>query len=266
MGYGHARRGFPIVWTCGHEGLVHVASGRVASILFELADPSAGDESLPQRLVRACAREVPVSGVGLVLMSDSGLAGVAAATDGLARLMEELQFTVGEGPGVESCHSGRPVLEPDLTSAGSRRWPAFASGALQAGVCAMFALPLRVGSIRLGVLDLYRDVPGGLSPAHLAEALSFADAATAVLLHLQSVARPDRDDVAGIGMHLVEDRAQVHQATGFIAERVDVSMSDALMLLRARAYASDRLVTDLARDVLSGVVQFTRDEDREDGS
>lgn len=252
--------------TCGHEGLARVASGRVAAILFELADPSAGEQSLPQRLVQACAQAVPVSGAGLVLMSAYGPAGLAAATDGLARLMEELQFTLGEGPGVESSRSGRPVLEPDLTSGGSTRWPAFASGALQAGVCAMFALPLRVGSIRLGVLDLYRDAPGALSAANLAEALSFADAATAVLLHLQSVARPDRDAVAGIGMHLVEDRAEVHQATGFIAERIDVSMTDALMLLRARAYSSDRPVTDLARDVLSGVVQFTQGEDREDGS
>ena len=130
----------------------------------------------------------------------------------------------------------------------------------------MFALPLRVGATRLGVLDLYRDEPGALSTRDLAEALSFADAATAILLHLQSQARPDGDDVVGIGMHLVEDRAEVHQATGSIAGRADVSMTDALTLLRARAYASDRLVTDLARDVLSEAVQFSRDEDRPDGS
>lgn len=242
-----------------------MASGRVARILAELADPSADQGPLPQRLVMACAGAVPVTGAGLVLMSASGPAGVAAATDGPARLMEELQFTLGEGPGVESSRSGRPVLEPDLNSAGSRRWPAFASGAVEAGVRAMFALPLRVGAIRLGVLDLYRDAPGALSTRDLAEALSFADAATAILLHLQSQARPDGDDVVGIGMHLVEDRAEVHQATGFIAERADVSMTDALMLLRARAYASDRLVTDLARDILSEVVQFTQGEDRADG-
>ena len=248
------------------KGLVRVTSGRVARILSEVAERSPHEGALPQRLVMACADAVPVTGAGMVLMSAAGPAGVVAATDGPARLMEELQFTLGEGPGVESSRSGRPVLEPDLSSTGSRRWPAFASGALEAGVLAMFALPLRVGAIRLGVLDLYRDAPGALSTADLAEALSFADAATAILLHLQSQARPDRDDVVGIGIHLVEDRAEVHQATGFIAERADVSMTDALTMLRARAYASDRLVTDLARDVLSGVVQFTQGEDRAEGS
>ena len=245
---------------------MRVASGRVAQILSEVADRPADEGGLPQRLVMACADAVPVTGAGMVLMSPAGLEVVVAASGGPARLMEELQFTLGEGPGVESSRSGRPVLEPDLTSTGSRRWPAFAAGALEAGINAMFALPLRVGAIRLGVLDLYRDSPGALSTADLAEALSFADAATAILLHLQSQAHPDGDDVVGIGMHLVEDRAEVHQATGFIAERADVSMTDALTLLRARAYASDRPVTELARDVLSGMVQFTQDEDRANGS
>ena len=250
----------------GAKGVVRVTSARVARILSEVADRSVTQGALPQRLVMACADSVPVTGAGIVLMSAAGPADVAAVTDGPARVMEELQFTLGEGPGVECSRSGRPVLEPDLTSGGSRRWPAFASGALQAGVCAMFALPLRVGAIRLGVLNLYRDAPGALSTAELAEALSFADAATVILLTLQSQADPDHDDVVGIGMHLIEDRAQVHQATGFIAERADVSITDALTLLRARAYASDCLVTDLARDVLSGVVQLTRDEDRQIGS
>ena len=52
---------------------------------------------------------------------------------------------------------------------------------------AAFTFPLQVGAIGLGVLDLYRDRVGALSDAELAEALSFADAATMLLLELQSL-------------------------------------------------------------------------------
>src|SRR5450830_212153 len=121
-------------------------------------------------------------------MTDSGPAGTVAVTDEVASLMEDLQFTLGEGPCVDSSTWGRPVLQPDLATTGPARWPVFSAGALEAGIGAVFALPLRVGGIRLGVLDLYRDRPGALTPHELNEALAHADAATAILLHLQ--ARP----------------------------------------------------------------------------
>jgi hypothetical protein len=127
--------------------------------------------------------------------------------------------------------------------------------ALEAGIRAIFALPLRVGAIRVGVLDLYRDVPGELADAELAEALSFADAATEILLLLQAEASLD-----GLGLGtipVIEDRAEVHQATGMIAVQAGVGMAEALVRLRARAYATDRPILDLAMGVLDGDLTFT---------
>ena len=238
--------------------MVDVSSVRVAQILAGIVDTDAVVASLPDRLVRACTEAVPVTGVGLALMTDAGPAGTVAATDGVAVTMEELQYTLGEGPCIDSSHSGRPVLQPDLAASGPTRWPLFAAGALEAGIRAIFALPLRVGAIRLGVLDLYRDVPGPLTETDLAEALHFADAATAILLHLQAL------DAAGSGNGLVgviEDRAEVHQATGVIAVQADVTLAQALVLLRARAFASERPILSLSRDVLTGAVHFANDED-----
>ncbi len=238
-----------------------MATSRVARILSDVVDPSRGQGALPQRLVAACALAVPVTGVGMVLMNEAGPVGVVSATDGPAAVMEELQFTLGEGPCVDSSRTGRPVLVPDLEVAGPRRWPAFSAGSLDAGIRAIFAFPLRVGAIRLGVLDLYRDVPGVLSTSQLAEALSYADAATAVLLHLQSQSEADGADRP---VPLIEDRAEVHQATGFVSARAGVSMPEALVRLRARAYSSDRPIGALAIDVLSGAVVMGRDDDDDD--
>lgn len=236
-----------------------MASVRVAQILSGVADGSAGVGALPMRLVSACAKALPVTGVGLVLMTDTGPSGVVAVTDGPAATMEELQFTLGEGPCVDSSLTGRPVLQPDLASTGPARWPGFSAGALEAGIRAIFALPLRVGGIRLGVLDLYRDQTGVLSDDELTEALSFADAATTVLLHLQG--QDSLDDPYGGSIRVIEDRAEVHQATGMIAVQAEVGLAQALVLLRARAYAAERPITSLARDVLDRVVRFTNDSE-----
>jgi hypothetical protein len=233
---------------------VSVASRHGAELLSGVLGWTADPGELPAGLLSACARALPVTGVGLALMTDRGPAGTVAATDGSARELEELQFALGEGPCVDASRTGCPVLQADLAVTGPHRWPAFTGGALTAGIRAVFALPLRVGAIPLGVLDLYRDIPGLLSADELKEALSFCDAATLLLLHLQAgtpaVAPP------GHLPPLLDDRAEVHQATGVVSEQAAVGLAEALLLLRARAYAEHRSIGGLAGDVLRGIVEF----------
>ncbi len=227
-----------------------MASTRVAEIVRAAWAESPDGTGLPAGLAAACVRSLPVSGVGLALMTDEGPAGTIAATDGAALELEELQFTLGEGPCVDASQTGRPVLQPDLARTAPLLWPGFAGGALDAGVRAVFAFPLRVGAIRLGVLDLYRDEAGPLSTDDLAEALSLSDAATLLLLHAQA------STAAPIGVPVFDDRAEVHQATGVVSVQAAVGLAEALVLLRARAFADQQPLGELARDVLSGTVDF----------
>jgi hypothetical protein len=191
--------------------------------------------------------------VGLVLRTERGPSATLAATGVAVTLLEELQFTLGEGPTVDAVRTGRLVLQPDLAGSGPGRWPAFAPDALEAGIRAAFALPLLIGTVRLGCLALYRHHVGALSDGELAEALSFGDVATAVLLHVQAAG-------ADGPVTLIEDRAEVHQATGMISVQAGVPLGQALVLLRARAFALDRPITAVAREVLAGVLAFS-DED-----
>jgi GAF domain len=238
-----------------------MAAVRATEILAELAGqtPAEGEPGLPQRLVEACAAALPVSGVGLIVMTDSGPGSILAATDGAARVMEELQFTLGEGPCVDASRERRPVLQPDLEHTAPQRWPAFAAGALDAGIRAIFALPLQVGGIPVGVLDLYRDTDGTLEDAELAEALAFADAATTVLLHLHTGSGPNRMHPGLVA--LVENRAEVHQATGMVSVQAVLGLAEALLLLRAHAYSAERPILDVARDVLARILRFAPEDD-----
>ncbi|MCW2904016.1 MAG: hypothetical protein JWO67_6281, partial [Streptosporangiaceae bacterium] len=184
------------------------------------------------------------------------------ASDSGARQLEELQFTLGQGPCVDASRTGRPVLAPDFAPTSSRHWPRFSAGADAAGLGAVFAFPLQVGGIRLGVLDLYRNTTGELSAEELADALSFADAATQLLLDLQAQ-DTTRAIPAPHALAVLDDRAEVHQATGVVSVRARVSLARALALLRARAYAEGRPIGDLARDVLDGMVELGEDDDHE---
>jgi hypothetical protein len=174
--------------------------------------------------------------------------GMVAATDGPARSMEDLQLVLGEGPCVVASQTRRPVLQADLATTAAARWPLFGPAVLRAGIAAIFAFPLQVGAIRLGVLDLYRSSPGMLTSAQLSEALAYADAATEIILELQGQVQGDSLHPALSGSFTYSP--VIHQATGMVSAQAGIGVGEALLLLRARAYAAERALTDIAKDVV----------------
>ena len=177
--------------------------------------------------------------------------------------LENAQFTLGQGPGFDAMAAGAPVLEPDLDrSWATDRWPAFTLAATKLGVRAVFAFPLRIGAISVGVLTAHRNTPGPLGDGELTDALALADAVTIQLLHrvepgaARAAAGPNGPcpGWARPSTH----RAEVHQATGMISVQLEVSLAEALVRLRAYAYAEDRLIDEVAADVVARSVRFTR--------
>lgn len=237
-------------------------NARVTEILSLLAANGNGDgdqrASLIVRLCAECRSAMSINGAGVALMTADGPSGVVlGATDGQARQLEELQFSFGEGPCVDASRTGRPVFQPDLAETGSRRWPGFVAAVLDMGVRAVFAFPLRVGAIQIGILDLWRDAPGQLSVRELADALAFADAATVVVLHLQDPDGAGANSSALMGP--IDSRAEVHQATGMITVQLGIGLAEALLRLRAYAYATGRPVSEVAADVVNRRLRFRHD-------
>ena len=86
-----------------------------------------------------------MQGAGISLIVDGKLRGTAEVCGSGTKVVQELQFELGEGPCVDAWASMEPVLEPDLARPQVARWPAFAPAAVAAGVLAVFAFPLRLG-------------------------------------------------------------------------------------------------------------------------
>jgi hypothetical protein len=185
----------------------------------------------------------------------------------VARELDELQFSLGEGPCVEAFVGRHPVLVPDLTETGDDRWPMFAAAARRTPVRALFVLPLQAGAITIGVLDLYRDTPGMLKPDELCGALCAADAAMWTLLGLEENAT-NHGEADGHGPTSVDGqqpgselhRLEVYQATGMILEQMQVTAEVALSALRANAFANDRTILEVARDVVARRLRFDKEK------
>ena len=197
-----------------------------------------------------------MSTAAISLLTGSVARQTLAVTDGTAQLLEDLQFSLNEGACMEAASTGRPVLVADLQQGSDvAHWPMFAAAVLEhSAVRAVFALPLQWGAVNLGVLDLYRRTPGALHDDQLRDAIAGADTAALMMLGLRT-----EPDPSGAGWldHAVASRAEIHQATGMVSVQLDVSAPEALARMRAHAYVHNRLLIDVARDVVSRRLAFT---------
>jgi hypothetical protein len=116
------------------------------------------DHQLPSlaTLCQRCVALLPVSGAAISLMTPAQSPSVASAFDGRARAVQDMEFTLGEGPAMDAFAQGASVLVPDVRSQ-ARRWPQFCGAVAAMGVEAVFALPLLTPGASIGVLVLYRD-------------------------------------------------------------------------------------------------------------
>jgi ANTAR domain/GAF domain len=211
-----------------------------------------------RRICEPLMRALPTFGVSVSILADGGHEGTAFASNERAARLDGLQFTLGEGPGLDAVGDQVPVLLADLSDdsvVGLTRWPAFVSAARAEGVEALFAFPLVVGVSAFGMMTVHAPRPYSLSKADLTLVLRAADAATRVLLDLI-------DGDGEIGDRLDDGdacRAQVYQASGVLMAQLEVGSGEALARLRAYAYAQNRDINDVAEDVLAHRLRLTND-------
>lgn len=228
-------------------------------------DQSVRQARAVEAICAACVRETLVDGAAVSVMTPAGSQSTAGSTDPVAARLAEAQFDLGEGPSVDAFASGAPVLIADLSvlhPASAGRWAGFTAAAVDAGALAVFALPLQLGAVRLGALVLYRREPGHLDESALTIALRAADAVALALLDLRT---PIVDGISPVSpLERIADasfyRIEVHQATGMIMGQLDTGLDDALVRLRATAYAEGRPVAAVAADVVARRRRFEQND------
>jgi hypothetical protein len=230
----------------------HAATGGVPG-----GDPlRSGIRALCDQLVESTS----LDGAAVAILTGSRhLRELVYASDTVARQLDELQFTLGEGPCLDAFFQNWPQLwaHLDTTLAVDALWPGFAVEAVQLGAHAVFAFPVPDHSGPLGVLEVYRNTPGELRPGEAEYAISCAAAIGDTLLRNWTpdhAAHPntaidaiDRAEATGVDPYT---RTAVHIAAGITAVQLNTSPHDGLDLIRAYAYAQQRSTTTVAGDII----------------
>ncbi|RBY85344.1 ANTAR domain-containing protein [Blastococcus sp. TF02A-26] len=226
---------------------------RFTTALAQAEEPGlTGPELLPVRLMRACARTLPVDGAGLSVEDGAGRRLPLGASSEDAATAERLQFTVGTGPCLATHRGGEPVfaMSDDLR----RRWLPFAELLMsRTPYSGVVALPLPLSLAGNIAIDLYFTDEDAVPRLPVFEAMAVGALVTSTLS--EAAVWSDWDAPSGpewLRTPAARRRAVVWEALGQLSVAHGTDTRGALDLLRAAAYAAGRPVDDVAADLLSG--------------
>jgi hypothetical protein len=198
--------------------------------------------------------QLPITGVAVSLFGGTAAATLVAASDELAARLDELQFSLGEGPRWRALQTRLPVLLGDAQATVDGEWPMFHRAIDGTAAAALFIFPLTLGALDLGVVELYHTAPGNLSRSAESIAAALAGQTSWYLLRkVLTVNSADADPDLEPGLM---SRREIHQATGMVLAQSGATAAESLLLLRAYAFANDLTLKATAAAVLDGRLSF----------
>ncbi|TGD84455.1 ANTAR domain-containing protein [Mycolicibacterium sp. CH28] len=204
-------------------------------------------------LCEACVQLLDVDAAAISLVFEGANTATLGASGQLAREYDELQFIYGEGPCLDAVTVQAPVVVADLANPRETRWPNYGRAMLDKQIRGVFAMPVLAAGEYIGALDLFRTHAGALADQQFSGAAVAAELAGIPVLDLLAgdlqAAVDDPTSSAWAELCLLS-RVEVSQATGMLVAQLDLDPTEALVRLRAHAYATDRSATDVARDIV----------------
>jgi GAF domain-containing protein len=193
-----------------------------------------------------CVQLLEVDAAGLMLADQRGRLQATVASSENARLLELFELQTDAGPCLDAFRTGAPVVNANL-QAGTERWPQFAEAARLTGFVSVHALPMRLRSTVIGVLNLFCAQPGTLSDADIRIGQALADIATIGILAQRNLRQAEL--LATQLQTALHSRVIIEQAKGVLAEHHRITVDDGFTLLRAYSRNHNRRLSDIARDI-----------------
>lgn len=206
-----------------------------------------GPKSQPA-FMDAVAAAIGMPGAAVILLGTQGSEAVVAASDTNARAAHDLEFVLGEGPAHLAVAQGRTVRVTGPALCGA--WPQYGPAVTRLGVQAVLAVPVQPPTC-LGALCAYDSHPS-ISEEAATVAGWIADALP-LTLSQAGTELPPGDGVPALSLFGEADfPAVIHQAAGMVSQQCGCGITDALALLRARAFATSSPAEEVAAGVLRG--------------
>lgn len=202
-----------------------------------------------QRVIAATRELFAASGSGVMMIDDGAMLRAVAATDGPGFLLETVQEEYGRGPCVDALTFDKVIWTSDL--AADERWPALIPELPDAGVRSVLGLPIHIGQVAIGSLNLYRDQPSQWASAEIDALRAYATVIEGVIHAALQV--QEGSELAEQLQHALDHRVVIERAVGVTMGREGVDAVTAFNKLRDSARSSERRVADVAADLLAHI-------------
>lgn len=221
----------------------------LAASLRRLTDRGHPDGNLRAALhevTEACVELFGVSGSGIMLADDQNITRYVAASDGPGRVLESLESELGQGPCTEAFVLGHSIESTDLTT--DPHWPELAAAVAPHGVHAVLGVPVRLGGVIVGTLDVYRDHPAEWDESERT-ALSRISNIVGIVLG-SALSAHQAHELAGQLQYALDYRVVIERGVGYLMARDHIDAVTAFNRLRRAARSTQTKIGDVASYLL----------------
>jgi transcriptional regulator with GAF, ATPase, and Fis domain len=226
----------------------------LAHAFVELADTLVADFDVVDFLhvlASRCVELLRVQAAGLMLADQRGQLRLVASSSEQSRLLELFELETEEGPCLTCFETGQPTADTSLDQP-DPRWPQFGGRAAASGFQSVCALPLKLRTEVIGVLNLFSADAGPLADDFTRIGQALADVATIGLLQHRAIEH--RQLLAEQLQGALNSRVLVEQAKGVVSERLHVGMPEAFEAMRAHARRHQQRLSAVALGIIEGTV------------
>jgi hypothetical protein len=181
-----------------------------------------------------------------LMLRRSGRIETVAASDDVARAVDELEKAVGEGPCLDAIDDNEPDQHicADLTE--GSKWPELAARILQeTSVRGMAGFRLRQDGHRVGALNVFSDTAGALSDHSLDQAIMLTAFASV------SLAALERGEEATTLRRGLESNREIGKAVGLLMAMHDIDDDRAFEMLAKVSQEMNVKVAEVAAQVVA---------------
>ncbi|MCP2032512.1 GAF domain-containing protein [Okibacterium sp. HSC-33S16] len=198
-------------------------------------------------LLHSSAEVLGMEAGGILLADPTGDLELVASTSEEAEIVETIIVAAGEGPCIECFETAAHVAITDIDTVADK-WPKFHSSAKEQGFRSTFAVPMMLRDQVMGVMNLLSSQVHEVSEADGRIAQALADLAVLGILHERNFRSPYLVDEQ---LHLALDtRVLIEQAKGVLAQREDLTMTEAFDALRNYAHAEGTTLRRVAKETV----------------
>lgn len=213
----------------------------LAALATELAQ-APSETATAAAITERAARLTPgADAVSLTLLVRRGRYESLAATDDLARQLDELQYELDEGPCVDAAAGHDWYRSGDIEA--DARWPRWGRRAAGLGARSLLSVGLATADPAFGALNVYSRETGAFSDRDDVDLVILF--ATHAALALSSTRRLSGLETAVTSRHLIG------AAQGILMERYDLDLDRSFALLQRLSSTTNTKVVDLARELVT---------------